>query len=49
LRDGGLKEVAGRGVWVARDGRERRRTLRERGCGADEDWLLDWAILWFFL
>lgn len=46
LRDGGLKEVAGRGVCVAKEGRERRRTFRERGCGVDdEDWLLDWAIL----
>jgi hypothetical protein len=46
LRVAGLKEVAGRGVWVAREGRERRRTLRERGCGVEEeDWLLGWAIL----
>jgi hypothetical protein len=30
LRDGGLKAVADRGVWVAREGRERRRTFRER-------------------
>ena len=36
LRDGGPKVVAGRGVWVARDGRERRRTLRERECGVDD-------------
>jgi hypothetical protein len=48
LRVAGLKEVAGRGVWVAREGRERRRTLRERGCGVEEeDWLLGWAILWY--
>jgi hypothetical protein len=43
LRDGGLKAVADRGVWVAREGRERRRTFRERGCGVDDE---DWAILW---
>jgi len=46
LRDAGLKEVADRGVWVAREGRDRRRTLRERGCGVDDgNWLLAWAIL----
>ena len=38
LRDGpgGPNKVAGRGVWVARDGRERRRTFSESECGADE-------------
>ena len=38
------KEVAGSGVWVARDGLERRRTLREREC-ALVDWMLDWAMV----
>ena len=37
------KEVVGSGVWVARDGLERRRTLRERECGL-VDWVLDWAM-----
>ena len=38
------KEVVGSGVWVARDGLERRRTLRERECGL-VDWVLDWAMV----
>lgn len=38
------KKVGGRGVWVARDGLERRRTLRERECGLVE-WALDWAMV----
>jgi hypothetical protein len=29
---------------VARDGLERRRTLRERECGL-VDWVLDWAMV----
>lgn len=50
LSDAGLKAVADRGVWVAREGRERRRTFRERGCGGDdEDWVLGWAIMRFVL
>ena len=40
---GGPKEVVGSGVWVARDGLERRRTLRERECGLVV-WVLDWAM-----
>jgi hypothetical protein len=39
------KEVVGRGVWVARDGLERRRTLRERECGLVLDWVLNWAMV----
>lgn len=38
------KEVDGRGVWVARDGLERRRTLRDRECGLVA-WVLDWAMV----
>lgn len=37
------KDVAGRGACVARDGRDRRRTLRVRECGED-DWV-DCAML----
>ena len=40
----GPKEVVGRGVWVAREGLERRRTLRERECGL-ADWVVDWAMV----
>jgi hypothetical protein len=38
------KEVGGSGVWVARDGLDRRRTLRERECGLVV-WELDWAMV----
>ena len=44
----GLKEVVGRGVWVAKEGRERRRTLRERGCGVG-DWAVGWAMFGFLV
>lgn len=37
-------EVTGSGVCVAREGRERRRTLRDRECGL-VDWEWDWAMV----
>jgi hypothetical protein len=37
-------EVLGRGVCVAREGRDRRRTLRDRECGL-VDWEVGWAMV----
>jgi hypothetical protein len=36
--------VLGRGVCVAREGRDRRRTFRERECGL-VDWEVGWAMV----
>lgn len=42
--------VLGRGVWVAREGRERRRTLRERECAIVGEFgcglMLGFYLLW---